>query len=160
MDQQIGRIIEKLEQLGIRDNTLIVFMSDNGFSCGQHGFWGKGNGTFPQNMYDSSVKIPAIFSHPGTIPQQVVSKAMASGYDVMPTLLEYVGISHPSAEKLPGTSFLPVLRGEEATEREQVIVYDEYGPVRMIRSADWKYIHRYPYGPYELYDLNNDPGER
>lgn len=160
MDHHIGRIIQKIEELGIREDTLIIFMSDNGFSCGQHGFWGKGNGTFPQNMYDHSIKVPAIFSHPGVIPQNLVSQAMVSGYDFMPTLLEYACISYDAEEKLPGTSFLPVLQGDETIEREKIVVFDEYGPVRMIRSADWKYVHRYPYGPNELYDLKRDPEER
>ena len=45
MDAGIGRIIEELERLGVREDTLVIFSSDNGFSCGHHGFWGKGNGT-------------------------------------------------------------------------------------------------------------------
>ena len=69
MDQSVGRLLDRLEQLGLRDRTLVVFLSDNGFSCGHHGFWGKGNGTEPRNMYENSIKVPAIFSHPGRIPQ-------------------------------------------------------------------------------------------
>ncbi|MDF2725410.1 MAG: sulfatase, partial [Paenibacillus sp.] len=65
MDAGIGQIIAKLDTMGVRDNTLIVFMSDNGMNMGQHGIWGKGNGTLPLNMFDTSVKVPAIFSHPG-----------------------------------------------------------------------------------------------
>ncbi|ULL17723.1 sulfatase [Paenibacillus sp. H1-7] len=160
MDMQIGRLIDKLEQKGMRENTLIVFMGDNGFNCGHHGFWGKGNGTFPQNMYDTSVKVPAIFSQPGTIPAGEVCPAMVSGYDFMPTLLDYLGVGCEPAIDLPGSSFAPLLRGEPFEGREHVFVFDEYGPVRMIRSKHWKYIHRYPYGPHELYDLVNDPEER
>ena len=160
MDHNVGRIIDKLEQMGIRDQTLICFMSDNGFNCGHHGIWGKGNGTFPQNMFDTSVKVPAIFSQPGRIPQGAVCDELVSGYDFMPTLLEYVGFEHPEAGGLPGRSFLPALLGEEASGREDVVIFDEYGPVRMIRTREWKYVHRYPYGPHELYDLANDPEER
>ncbi|RKN61270.1 sulfatase-like hydrolase/transferase [Paenibacillus ginsengarvi] len=160
MDYNVGRIMERIDKLGLREHTLICFLSDNGFNCGHHGIWGKGNGTFPQNMYDSSVKVPAIFSQPGTIPQGAVSEALVSGYDWMPTLLEYVGIGNPEAERLPGRSFLGSLRGSDTDERDNVVVFDEYGPVRMIRSREWKYVHRYPYGPHELYDLTGDPGER
>ncbi|WP_238402935.1 sulfatase-like hydrolase/transferase [Paenibacillus mesophilus] len=220
MDLQIGRILDKLEQMGERNNTLVVFMSDNGFSCGQHGFWGKGNGTFPQNMYDSSVKVPAIFSHPGHIPEGVVSDALLSAYDFMPTILEYAGIGRrsgsavaaagdssegssasaagvltgagtgaradttantetdgaagtkastaagipdgmpPQYRSLPGRSFSPLLTGQPHEVRDDVVVYDEYGPVRMVRSKTRKYIHRYPYGPHELYDLAADPVEK
>ena len=53
-----------------------------------------------------------------------------------------------------------VLEGEAEEAREEVVVYDEYGPVRMIRTPEWKYVHRYPYGAHELYDLTADPDER
>ncbi|GIP34865.1 sulfatase-like hydrolase/transferase [Paenibacillus sp. J2TS4] len=160
MDRNIGRILDKLEDKGLRETTLICFLSDNGFNCGHHGIWGKGNGTFPQNMYDTSVKVPAIFSHPGRIPQGQISDALVSGYDFMPTLLEYAGMTNSEADRLPGTSFLPHLLGAKDGAREPVVVFDEYGPVRMIRTREWKYIHRYPYGPHELYNLVKDPEER
>jgi len=160
MDANIGRILHKLDELDLRRNTLVCFLSDNGFNCGHHGVWGKGNGTFPQNMYDSSVKVPAIFSHPGVVPEDVVRHELVSGYDVMPTLIDYAGLTKPAAQNLPGRSFLPLLHGDNAGEREHVVVFDEYGPVRMIRTRDWKYVHRFPYGPHELYDLVNDPMER
>ncbi|NIA12630.1 MAG: sulfatase-like hydrolase/transferase [Nitrospiraceae bacterium] len=160
MDTNVGRLLDRTEALGIRENTLVFFTSDNGFNCGHHGIWGKGNGTFPLNMYDTSVKIPAIISHPGSIPEGAVTDALVSQYDFMPTLMDYLGIENPEAAGLPGRSFRPLLAGEAMDGRENVVVYDEYGPVRMIRSREWKYVHRYPYGPHELYDLVNDPGER
>lgn len=98
MDRNIGRIMEQIEQLGIREETLIIFTSDNGFSCGQHGFWGKGNGTFPINMYESSVKVPFIASQPGVIPEGIVSEALVSAYDFMPTLLEYAEMGDAETE--------------------------------------------------------------
>jgi len=160
MDRNVGRLLDKLAALGLTNDTLVVFMSDNGFSCGHHGFWGKGNGTGPLNMYENSVKVPGIFSHPGRIASGVVSDAMVSQYDVLPTLLAHVGLDAPDDETLPGTSFEPVLAGARNEAREDVVVYDEYGPVRMIRTREWKYVHRFPAGPHELYDLKNDPGER
>ncbi|MNI30830.1 Arylsulfatase [compost metagenome] len=159
MDANIGRLLDKLEEMGVRENTLVCFMGDNGFNCGHHGFWGKGNGTFPQNMFDTSVKVPAIFSHPGRIRQGVVCDELVSGYDFMPTILDYVHIDHPEANGLPGRSIERYLTGEVMVGHEQVVIYDEYGPVRMIRTKEWKYIHRYPYGPHELYDLTADSGE-
>jgi arylsulfatase A-like enzyme len=160
MDHNVGRILDTLKKLGLMDNTLVVFTSDNGFSCGHHGFWGKGNGTFPLNMYENSVTVPAIFRHPGRIEAGSTSEALVSQYDFMPTLLDYLGLPAVKDTVLPGSSFLPVLEGRDSEAREDVVVYDEYGPVRMIRSREWKYIHRYPYGPHELYDLANDPEER
>ncbi len=161
MDANVGRILDKLEQEGLMDDTLIIFSSDNGFNCGHHGIWGKGNGTFPLNMYDSSVKVPLIISHRGSIPEGKVCTAMCSGYDFMPTLLDYLGMENSEAEKLPGKSFLPALLDKDKSDQgdETVVVFDEYGPVRMIRSREWKYIHRIPFGPDEFYDLKKDPGE-
>jgi len=160
MDQDVGRIIDRIEALGLRERTLIVFVSDNGFSCGHHGFWGKGNGTSPRNMYENSVKVPAVFSHPGRLPQGLATDAMVSAYDFMPTLLEYVGLPQPGAGNRPGRSFVPVLLGETDTARDSVVIYDEYGPVRMVRTAEWKYVHRHPDGPHELFHLTEDPDER
>jgi arylsulfatase A-like enzyme len=160
MDANIGRIVEKVEELGLRENTLIIFTSDNGFSCGHHGFWGKGNGTFPINMYENSVKVPMIISHPSGLPEGETVDAMMSQYDVMPTLLDYLGLAYTEDPSFPGVSFVPVLKGDKQEVRDDVVVYDEYGPVRMIRTREWKYIHRFPYGAHELYDMVNDPDER
>jgi choline-sulfatase len=160
LDRGVGRLLDKLEAMGVLENTLILFTSDNGMNMGHHGIWGKGNGTFPQNMYDTSVKVPMLIARPGSVPHGVVGPDhLLSHYDIMPTLLDYLGFEHPAALSLPGRSFASLLRGESLPAREHVVVFDEYGPVRMIRTRDWKYVHRYPYGPDELYDLVNDPGE-
>jgi arylsulfatase A-like enzyme len=167
MDANVGRLLDRLEQLGLRENTLVVFVSDNGFSCGQHGFWGKGNGTSPRNMYENSIKVPFIASQPGPIPEGRVETAMVSAYDVMPTLLEYLDLPIPSSERnLPGQSFAPLLvdrprsAGEPSSGHECVVIYDEYGPVRMVRTEEWKYVYRHAHGPHELYNLVEDPDER
>ena len=160
MDAGLARIVEKVGAMGIREETLLVFTSDNGMNMGHHGIWGKGNGTFPLNMYDTSVKVPFIASLPGTIPEGRVSDALVSQYDWMPTLLDLLGIEAPGLDRLPGKSFAPILCGTEARGGDAVVVYDEYGPVRMVRTRDWKYVHRYPYGPHELYHLARDPEER
>ena len=160
MDAAIGRVLDELERSNLAESTLIVFMSDNGMNCGHHGIWGKGNGTRPQNMYDTSVKVPCIIAQPGRIPAGQVSRAMLSGYDVFPTLLDYLGVSHAAGRDKPGSSFKAVLEGTDAGAERDVVVYDEYGPVRMVRTAEWKYVHRYPDGPHELFHLTDDPGER
>ena len=91
MDAGIGHILETLDELGLAEDTLVVFTSDNGFSCGHHGFWGKGNGTFPLNMYEESVKVPFIARHPGRIPAGVVCDSLVSAYD-----LSLIHISEPT----------------------------------------------------------------
>lgn len=162
MDQQVGRLLDWLETNGLSENTLVIFTSDNGMNMGHHGIYGKGNGTFPQNMYDTSVKVPAIMAHPSQIAGGQTVEALLSHYDLMPTLLEYLGMAAAPQDNLPGKSFAGLLKGagEITEDREAVVVYDEYGPVRMIRDREWKYVHRYPYGPHELYHLANDPGEQ
>ena len=160
MDRGVKRILEKLSSLGISENTMILFSSDNGMNMGHHGIWGKGNGTYPQNMFDTSVKVPMIISWPGHIPEGVVSDSLLSHYDLMPTILDYLGIKNLETDRLPGRSFAPILYGKPIKERANVVVFDEYGPVRMIRSKEWKYVHCYAEGPHELYDLVNDPFER
>jgi arylsulfatase A-like enzyme len=160
MDCNVGRIIDHVEALGLREDTLIIFTSDNGYSCGHHGFWGKGNGTLPLNMVENSVKVPMIWSQPGRLPTGSATDALASGYDVMPTLLNYLGLPAVGDAALPGQSLLPALRGEMDVGRESIVVYAEYGPTRMVRTRDWKYVQRYPDGPDELYDLVNDSDER
>ncbi len=160
MDSNVGRILDELERMGIREETMVVFMSDNGMNMGHHGFFGKGNGTFPLNMYDTSVKIPAIMSMPGTIQSGVGDEGLHNQYDFMPTLLDLLGFENPAGRSLPGTSFAGALLDQENQGRREVVVFDEYGPVRMIRNREWKYVHRYPYGPHELYDLSRDPDER
>ena len=159
MDAGIGRILNKLDALGLRENTLVVFTSDNGFMCGQHGIWGKGNGTLSLNMYEHAVKVPMIVSQPGVIKSGQVCGALLSHYDIMPTLLAYCGIAYDDPA-LPGRSFARYLRGEPLDGDDAVVIYDEYGPTRMVRTRDWKYIHRYPHGCHELYDLVSDPEER
>lgn len=160
MDAGIGLILDKLEALGLRGNTLVFFTSDNGMNLGHHGIWGKGNGTFPLNMFDTSVKVPAIASLPGAVPAGQTCGALLSHYDFMPTLLDYLDITGPRNGRTPGRSFAPVLRGDALPEGGPIFVCDEYGPVRMVRTREWKYVHRHPYGPHECYDLVRDPGER
>lgn len=159
MDAQVGRLLRRLDELGERENTLIIFTSDNGMNMGHHGVWGKGNGTFPFNMYEESIKVPLIVSHRGHIPAGGTVQEMDSQLDVLPTLLDYLDIPFVQPPTLPGRSFAGTLRGEAQRQGGSVVIYDEYGPTRMIRTPEWKYIHRYPYGPHELYHLAEDPGE-
>ena len=156
MDEGVGRIVDALEANGVLDDTLLIFTADNGMSMGHHGIWGKGNGTFPCNMYDTAVKVPFLLRCPVLVdqPGREIS-AMVSACDLFPTFAELVGGAYP--EGLPGVSFLPVLHGDLG--REDVIIVDEYGPVRMLRTREWKYVHRYPFGPHCLFDLVNDPDE-
>lgn len=162
VDRGVARIMKQLRELEIDDNTIVIYTADNGFNCGHHGIWGKGNGTFPMNMYDTSIRVPMIIWHPDRIKAKTVIKDMLSAYDVRPTLMDYVGIPVPDDPTLPGSSFLDILLGKEkeTDDDRMVVVFDEYGPVRMIRTETDKYVCRYPYGPDEYYDLIQDPEEK
>ena len=160
LDRAVGTILAHLQSRGLNRDTVIAFVGDNGFNAGHHGIWGKGNGTFPQNMFDTSVKVPAILSQPGRIREGVVSPSLLSGYDLMPTLLELLEVPFVPDTTLPGQSFADLLLHKDPTDPPRhVVVFDEYGPVRMIRTSEWKYVHRVG-GPDELYDLTADPHER
>ena len=73
-------------------------MGDNGMNTGHHGIWGKGNGTWPQNLFDTSVKVPCIISRPGHVPQNKVSSALLSQYDWLSTIVDYAGDASLSPE--------------------------------------------------------------
>ena len=160
MDRNVGRLLEWLEARDLRGNTLIVFISDNGMNMGHHGLYGKGNATWPQNMFDTSVKVPCLVSRPGHVPAGRVHGELLSQYDWLPTLLDYVGAVDRVPTGLPGRSFAALLHDRPIGDRESVYVFDEYGPVRMIRSREWKLVWRYPGGPHELYHVAEDPEER
>ena len=87
-----------------------------------------------------------------------MTDSICSHYDIIHTLNDMLELGGQLPDFLPGRSFAPVLL-EGAEADNHVVVLDEYGSSRMIRSREWKYIHRYPYGPHELYNLSQDPGE-
>lgn len=158
MDAGVGRILNRLDELGLAENTLVIFTADNGMNMGHHGIWGKGNGTFPFNLFDTAVKVPFIARWPGHIPENRVTSSMCSHYDIIQTLNDLLNLGADLPEDLPGHSFAPVLL-EGVESDNHVVILDEYGNSRMVRNREWKYIHRYPYGPHELYHLTEDPGE-
>ncbi|MEA4823469.1 MAG: sulfatase-like hydrolase/transferase [Clostridiaceae bacterium] len=157
MDRGVGRLLDRLDALGLVDNTLVIFTGDNGMNLGQHGVWGKGNGTFPMNMYDTSVMVPCIIRGP-KVARAAVCDVMLSHLDILPTLREYLSLAGEVRQPLPGRSFAPILSGGTLPDTP-VVVFDEYGPVRMLRTRTHKLVVRYPYGPDELYDLICDPDE-
>jgi arylsulfatase A-like enzyme len=159
MDHNVGRIVKKLEELGVRDNTLVVFTADQGWNAGHHGVWGKGNGTVPLNMYEESLHVPLIWNLPGRIRQGQTLNPMVSNYDFFPTILDYLGVPAPDdGVKRAGRSYAPFLRGESPSWRNRL--YFEYQYVRGIRTENLKYIERTRTWPSELWDLEADPGEK
>ena len=159
VDEGVGRVMDALKRNGLDQDTIVVFSGDNGMNLGQHGVWGKGNGTYPQNMYDSSVKVPFIVWGPGRVRQGAVVDNLISHYDILPTLREYLNQETDPEEKLPGESFLEELTRGRASADRMLCILDEYGPVRMIRSRRYKLVREGVFGRHQLYDLETDPGE-
>jgi arylsulfatase A-like enzyme len=158
MDRNVGRVVERLEKLGLRDNTLIVFSADQGHCCGHHGIWGKGNSTWPFNMYDTSLRVPLIWNLPGRIKAGQSADPLVSAYDFFPTLLDYAGLEAPRDARRVGHSYAGFLRGHKPSWRNEL--YFEYEYVRGVRTPNLKYIERTTEWPSELYDLEADSGER
>ena len=157
LDRNLGRVLERLEQLGLREKTLIVFASDNGYNTGHHGVWGKGSGTVPFNLYDESIRVPLVWHHPGRITPGRTHDAMVSNYDFFPSLLDYLGITVPADARRVGRSYVPFLRGETPEWRRSL--YFEYAYMRGVRTASLKLVERTREWPGEAYDLAADPGE-
>jgi choline-sulfatase len=151
-DEELGRIIAKLDELGLREKTIIVYTADHGEMLGDRGIWYK------NSFYDGSASIPFIWSFPQALPQGKVVAAPAMNLDVLPTLADLCGLPKPMG--LEGTSLLPVLQGT-ADGRDRIALCESYRgnfAGRMIRTARWKYFF-YTTGEEFLYDLEQDPGE-
>ena len=159
MDHNIGRVIRRLEELRLRENTLVIFTADQGWNAGHHGVWGKGNGTWPLNMYEESLRVPLIWNHAGRIPERrVVRDRLVSSYDFFPSILDYLGVAAPKRRERPGQSYTTLLREDVPDWRSRL--FFEYEYVRGIRTRNLKYVERTSEWPSELYDLEADPGER
>jgi arylsulfatase A-like enzyme len=158
VDDGVGRLLRTLAEHQLTESTVVVFTSDNGFSCGHHGIWGKGNATKPLNLWENSVRVPFILSQPGRLPAGAVETSLASACDLHPTLLQLAGLPVPEDPLAAGRSLLPQLL-DGADGAEHVMVFDEYGGTRMVRTTEWKLVQRYGDAPDELYNLAEDPGE-
>ncbi len=160
VDDGVGQIMQTLKDLGLRENTLVIFTADQGLAGGHSGYWGMGDHTRPLTAFDWTISIPLIFSQPGKIASGVRQDMMVANYDVYPTLLSYLGMQDkiPARPATPGRNFAPVLKGEQIPWSE--VVFYEFENVRAIRTKDWKYIERFRESPNELYHLTQDSGER
>ena len=161
IDEATGRVMDELEANGLRESTLLIFTSDHGLNCGQHGMWGKGNATFPYNMVDESIRIPLIFNKPGYLYQGQRRNEYVDHCDVFQTLVDYAGLELPERGEnyYPGLSFLPILNNSGSLEGGDWRNYQicEYGDLRMLRTETHKLILRYhEEGANELFDIKKD----
>ena len=156
LDTYIGKILDRLDELGLADSTLVCFTSDHGDFLGQHGLTQKAI-----HHYEDLLRIPLVVRHPGTIPSGSVSDELQSTVDLAPTFLAAAGIEVPRT--MSGMNMLDSWHGTRSDIRNHVIVENQHQPTTMhMRSfIDSRYkitIHyNREYG--ELYDLKEDPGE-
>jgi iduronate 2-sulfatase len=172
IDREVGRTLDLLDELGQRDNTIVVFCSDHGDQMLEHGLMGK------NVFFDESVRVPLMIRTPGkTKPGR--SHELVESIDVMPTLFSLCGLDPP--EHIQGRDLTPLLTGEDHFASRDAVFSENIIPevitipghqfhrntgiagirhpdAKMVRTRKWKYNY-YPEGYEELYDLESDPKE-
>ncbi|MBN1349185.1 sulfatase-like hydrolase/transferase [candidate division KSB1 bacterium] len=157
LDAQIGKIVATLEELDLKQNTLIIYTCDHGDMCGGHGMIDK-----HYVMYDEVVRVPLIMSWAGRIaPGSCCDAFVSHSIDLASTFCDIAGIPPPATFR--GQSLLPLMTGEKRNGRQDIFsMYhgNQFGlySQRMLRNRRWKYIWNAT-AEDELYDLVNDPGE-
>ncbi len=172
LDREIERAVRALERAGLRESTIIVVSADHGEELLEHGFVGHASTSRHAQLFDEIVRVPFLIVFPRALPAGRRVATQVRGIDIMPTVLELLGLETP--DYLEGRSFLPVIEGRETADRPAFIQtsragYGEPDPdsvvdrIHAVRADGWKFLH-YNYQEhrerYELYDLANDPGER
>ena len=172
MDQSVGAVCDKLDELGLRDNTVVFFFSDNG---------GYANATSMAPLrgskgmlYEGGIRVPMITRWPGKIKPATVCDVSVIGIDFYPTFLELAGAPKPSGHLLDGVSLVPLLTQRRALKRKAVFWHfpaylepnnKKQQPWRMtpggpVRQGDWKLIEFFEDGKVELYNLKDDISEK
>ncbi len=162
MDDAVGHVLIALDEMGLAENTIVVFTSDNGGVAAGDAFAtsnlplraGKGY------QFEGGIREPYFIKVPGVKGGQKCS-APVTGTDFYPTILELAGADLKPEEHIDGVSLVPLLNGETIAERPLIWHYPHYGnqggePSSIIREGDWKLIHYYEDGHEELYNLKND----
>jgi len=162
MDKLIGKLVARLDALGIRDNTLLIFVGDNGTGRGTRSMMGDrlvigGKGT----TTDAGMHVPLIASWPGKVTQGMVCGDLVDSTDFVPTLLDAAGVRQQSGLKLDGRTFLPQILGAEGQPRDWV--YSWYSPRQSadMTVREFAFNQRYKlYRTGEFFDLTKDSEEK
>lgn len=184
MDTNVGKIMDALEELGIADNTVVIFMSDNG---GIGGYEYIENRPASDNItvsgvtdnrpykggkttyYEGGIRTPLIIRWPATIKSGTTTSEPVIGIDLYPTYLDLAGIEQPDNYQLDGLSLLPLFRNPDTDLNREALYWHfpgypnsrwRTGPVSAIRSGSWKLLKFYATDHVELYNLRDDPGEQ
>jgi len=160
VDDNIGRVLDYLEEKGLAENTIVVYTSDQGFYLGEHGWYDK------RFMYEESLRMPLIVRYPKEIEKGTVTEDMVLNLDFAPTFLDFAGVKIPG--EMQGSSMRSILKGKAPQDWRESIYYHyyEYPGWHMvkrhygIRTKQYKLIHfYYDIDAWEFYDLENDPHE-
>ena len=159
VDESIGSVLDYLKEAGLDENTLVIYMGDNGFAWGEHGLIDK------RHFYEESVRVPMLARCPGLFEGGKVIEKMVQNVDIAPTIMDYLGIA--KAEQMVGHSFIPLLEGKNVDWRER-IYYEYYWEhefpqtptMHGVRTDRYKYIRYHGiWDSNEFYDLQEDPAE-
>jgi arylsulfatase/arylsulfatase A len=171
IDDNIGRLFDRLEALEVFDNTIVIFLTDNGPNVRRYVAGLRGN---KSSVYEGGVRSPLFWQWPARLAAGRSSDRVAAHIDVLPSILDAVGVQQPESVRVDGRSFLPLLSGEDVTWPQRYLVIQSHRgavPVRyhhfLIRDDRWKLVHHSGFGResfegeprFELYDMESDPFE-
>lgn len=184
MDESLGRITKKLKELGLEENTIIIFYSDNGGMSAAN-FGNPDRNISKKNvdkafstsnlplrggkgwMYEGGIRVPLIIKWPGKGMQGAISNVPVTSPDFFPTILEMIGLGSVSKEQKDGVSIVPLLKGAKEIDRKAIFWhfphYSNHGmqsPGGAIRDGDYKLLEYYENGTVQLFNLKNDIGEQ
>ena len=159
VDDSIGRVLQQLKDMGIYEDTLVIYMGDNGFMFGEHGLIDK------RVAYEPSMRVPMLMQCPALIKGGTVVTQMVANIDVAPTVMQAMGLKEPA--HMDGQSFLPLAEGRNITWRKDFLYvyyweknFPQTPTIFSLRSDRYKYITYYGlWDADELYDLESDPDE-
>jgi N-acetylglucosamine-6-sulfatase len=159
VDDSVGRVLQQLKDMGVEDNTLVIYMGDNGFMFGEHGLIDK------RNAYEASIRVPLLMYCPGLFHGANVVNDVVANIDIAPTIMEAMGLQKPP--HMDGLSFLPLAEGKKVPWRDYFLYvyyweknFPQTPTMFALRSDRYKYITYYGlWDVDELYDLQSDPDE-
>mgnify|MGYP003645075616 FL=1 len=160
VDDNVGRLLDYLDETGLAENTIVIYTSDQGFYLGEHGWFDK------RFVYDESFKTPLLVRWPNVVKPGSVENEMVQNLDFAQTMLEAVGIKPP--KDMQGESLIPLLKGDKSDWTRDAVYYHyyEYPSVHMVKrhygivNKEFKLVHfYYDVDEWELYDRKKDPRE-
>jgi len=164
MDRDVGRLLTKLEAVGLDRNTLVIFASDNGAhrEGGADPDFFNGSGPLrgrKRDLYEGGIRVPFIARWPGKIEQGTTSDHVSASWDILPTFAALAGVDAP--EEIDGLSMVPTLLGRPRGQKEHESLYWEFQEKQAVRMGDWKAVRLGEEdGRLELYDMESDIGEK